>query len=103
MNDLKWWENPPSVIGGNFIRTVNFFTVLLIQSTHKQRRVFFNCIRIDISTLFVRKVEIATILLHNLTFSGFLHQIGRYFHLMRRVSGGNNNQIYQKPLLKQDG
>jgi len=34
----------------------------------------------DISNLFVEKVEITTILLNNLIFGGFLHQIGRYFH-----------------------
>jgi len=32
----------------------------------------------DISTLFAEKVEIATILLHNLILGGYLHQIGRY-------------------------
>jgi len=39
----------------------------------------------DISTLFVEKVDIATILLHNLILGGYLHQIGSYFHLMRIV------------------
>jgi len=39
----------------------------------------------DISTLFVEKVDIATILLQNLISGGFLHQIGRYFHPMRVV------------------
>jgi len=38
-----------------------------------------------ISTLFVEKVDIATILLQNLITGGFLYQIGRYFHLMRIV------------------
>jgi len=40
----------------------------------------------DLSTLFVEKEDdIATILLHNLTLGGYLHRIGRYFHLMRIV------------------
>jgi len=62
-----------------------FSTFLLIYSTFKQRRVFFNYIRMVISTLFVEKVEIATILIHNLILGGYLHQICRYFHLMKKV------------------
>jgi len=37
----------------------------------------------DISTLFVKKAEIATIFLHNFFFGGYLQQTGWYFHLMR--------------------
>jgi len=37
----------------------------------------------NISTLFVEKVDIATILLHNLIVGGYFYQIGGYFHLMR--------------------
>jgi len=39
----------------------------------------------DISTHFVEKVDIATILQQNLISGGFLHQIDRYFHRMRIV------------------
>jgi len=39
----------------------------------------------DISILFVEKVDIASILLHYLILGGYLHQIGRYFHLMKIV------------------
>jgi len=59
----------------------------------------------DLSTLFVEKVRIATTLLHNLNFGGYLHQIGRYFHLMRiafiRVE--ITTRFHQKPPLKQGG
>jgi len=71
--------------GWKFYPLELFSTLLLIQSTLKQTRVCFNCIRMDISTLFVEKVNITTILLQNLIFGGFLHQIGRYFYLMRIV------------------
>jgi len=54
---------------------VIFSTFLQIQSTLKQRRVWFNCTRMDIFTLFVEKVEIATILLHNFIFGGYLYQM----------------------------
>jgi len=47
-----------------------------------------------IPTLFVEKVDIATILLHNLVLGGYFHQIDS-FH-----SGGNNNQIPPKATLK---
>jgi len=50
--------------------------------------VFFYNISMDISALFVENVDIATILLHNLILGGYLHQIGRYFYLMRIVSFG---------------
>jgi len=50
-------------------------TFLQIYSTLKNR-VFFYYIRMDISTLFVEKVDIATILLHNLILGGYLYQIG---------------------------
>jgi len=57
----------------------------------------------DISTLFVEKVNIATILLHNLIFDGYLHQIVRYFHLMRIVfiRVEITTRFHQKPPLKQ--
>jgi len=56
----------------------------------------------DISTLFVKKIEIATILLLNLIFGGYLHQIGRYFHLMRIVfiQVEITARFHQKPLFK---
>jgi len=59
----------------------------------------------DISTLFVEKVDIAIILLLNLIFGGFLHQIGRYFHLMRIVfiRVEITTKFHQKPPLKQGG
>jgi len=59
----------------------------------------------DISTLFVEKVDIVTILLHNLILSGYLHQIGRYFHLMRIVfiRVKITTRFHQKPPLKQGG
>jgi len=43
---------------------------------------------VAISTFFVEKVDIATILLQNLIFGSYLHRIGRYLHLMRVVSFG---------------
>jgi len=46
--------------------TSYFSTFLLKYSTLKQKSMFFNYIRMDVSTLFVEKVNIATILLHNL-------------------------------------
>jgi len=39
---------------------------------------------IFISTLFVEIVEIATIFLYNFIFDVYFHQIGKYFHLMRK-------------------
>jgi len=59
----------------------------------------------NISTLFVEKLDISTILLHNLILGGFLHQIGRYFHLMRIVfiRVEITTRFYQKPPLKQGG
>jgi len=59
----------------------------------------------DISTLYVEKVDIATILLQNLILSVFFHQIGRYFHLMRIVFVRMEitTRFYQKPPLKQSG
>jgi len=46
---------------------------------------FFNYIRRNISTLFVEKVEIATIFLHDFIFGGNFHQIDKDFHFMRIV------------------
>jgi len=59
----------------------------------------------DIFTLFVEKVYTATILLHNLILGGYLHQIGRYFHLMRIVfiRVEITTRFHQKPPLKQSG
>jgi len=37
---------------------------------------------LDISTHSVEKVDIATILLHNLILGGYLHQIGKNFYLI---------------------
>jgi len=56
----------------------------------------------DISTLFVEKVDIAT---HNLILGGYLHQIGSYFHFMRLVfiRVEKTTRFYQKPPLKQGG
>jgi len=84
---------------------VIFSTLLLIKSILKQTRVSFNCIRMDISTLFVEMLDIATILLLNLIFGGFLHQIGRYFQLMRVVFIGVEitTRFYQKPPLNKGG
>jgi len=55
--------------------------------------------------LFVEKVKIATILLHNLIFGGFLHQTGWYFHLMRIVfiRMEITTRFHQKPVLNQVG
>jgi len=57
----------------------------------------------DISTLFVEKVDIATILLQNLIFGGFLHHTGTYFYVMRIVFIGVEitTKFHQKPPLKQ--
>jgi len=65
-------------MGGSLFLKSYFSIILLIYSTLKQKRVslFFNNIKMDISTLFVEKVDITTILLHNLTLGGYLHQIG---------------------------
>jgi len=59
----------------------------------------------DISTLFVENVNIATILLHNLILGGYHHQIGSYFHLMKIVfiRVEITPIFHQKPLLKQGG
>jgi len=104
MNNSKWWEN--FCYGWKFypLRVI-FSTLLLIQSTVKQTRVCFNFIRMDISTLFVEKVDIATILLQNLISGGFLHQIGRYFHLMKidLIRVEITTRFHQKPPLKQGG
>jgi len=59
----------------------------------------------DTFTLFVEKVEIATIFLHNVMFGCYLQQIGRYFHLMRIVfiRVEITARFHQKPPLKQSG
>jgi len=58
----------------------------------------------NIFILFVEKVEIATILLHNFIFGGFLHQICRYFHLMRIVfiQVEIKTRFHQKPSSRVD-
>jgi len=68
-----------------------------------QKRVFFNYLRMDISTLVVEKLDISTILLHNLILDGYLHQNGGYFHLMRIVfiRMEITTRFHQKSPLKQ--
>jgi len=82
-----------------------FSAFLLKYSILKQKSMFFIYLRIDLSTLFVEKEDISTILLHNLILGGYLHQTGRYFHLMRIViiRVEITTRFHQKPPLKQGG
>jgi len=59
----------------------------------------------NISTDFVEKVEIATILLYDFIFGGYLHQIGRYFYLKKIVfiRMEVTTRFHLEPLLKQGG
>jgi len=92
-------------MGGNFIPEELFFHLFANIIHPLGKRVFFNYIMMDISTLFVEKVDIATILLNNLILGCYLHQIGRYFHFMRIVfiRVEITTRFHQKPPLKQDG
>jgi len=70
-------------MGRTFISSSYFFQLFSKYIPPNQsKKGVFNCIRVDISTYFVEKVEIATIFLHNFIIGGYLHQIDRYFHLM---------------------